>query len=102
MTPYPPPAAINGSGMPKAIVSLAPAAVVIPFGRGSGKTVQAPPVIFGTVIVMVADWHCVIGVPPLPMVTDPLAATSPLLSTLNLVTPLLCPRRIFPALLGTP
>jgi len=44
------------------------------------------------------------GVPPVPIVTEPLAvtlplaATSHLLSTLNFVTPALWQRRMFPAL----
>src|SRR5436853_598102 len=41
------------------------------------------------------------GVPP-PIVTEPLAAMSPLPSTLNLVTPALCPRRMLPALPAAP
>ena len=88
------PPEVNAFFIPKAIVSpsLAPENV-------TGESVaQLFGPIDGTVMVGTSDRCSRIGVPPEPMVTEPLAATSPFPFTLNSVTLLLCPRSMFPAL----
>src|SRR5579864_177230 len=85
--------AIIALGTPSAIVSpsLAP-------GNVNVRAAQALGFNGPKLGLNVIDRCSSMGVPPVPIVTDPLAATSPLLSTLNLVTPPLCPRRMLPAL----
>src|SRR5579864_5356780 len=77
-------------GMPKAIVSLLP--VVKPVIAAVVNVVQDWDGMAERVVLSVVEMYSAMGVPPVPMVTEPAAVTSPLASTMNLFVPWYLPR----------
>ncbi len=81
-------------GTPKLIVSLAPG--VKPLKAEVVYVIQEP--LFREEreeILNVVETYSTMGVPA-PIVTEPVAETFPLASTVNLFAPLFCPRRMLP------
>src|SRR6266850_1245554 len=92
----PPPGAANAAGTPSEMVSKEPG--VKPVRAVVVTVLQDKEVITITETLNVAETYSKMGVPPVPMITEPAAATlplvvtSPLASTVNFVAELYWPR----------